>query len=460
MACILTNLVLFILACYFQLYFTLEIKENKKELCASGKLDFYEYEEDLNPKHVSFLIKTTIGDEILLSPNLNTSLLVKHSYRNSTQLFNSINEYFTSYKGPPILSPLRVKVDIRDLCFTGDFMLAMKNCSESDVQIPIRLINAQRNLLKKISEKYKIKTNLIQISQTFAGKLKLEKLDVFNVLNEFHCPDIKVKIWISSNGYQKEIVSEKLEISLKDLHETKELIISKQARCKSNDKLTLNILGKFLDRDVDRQYDEAGQTQMFELAGEIPPVEPMFAWDDSTHELWLKDEQVDSLKGCFTKALFQGRTQLSGTNDGFRIEADLYCQYKSFQISLQNNNNPLVRSYDPKFNLKYSGNITLEIPNLPFRECSGLDLEIACIEKEEGTTQFPVMFQEWFRSDNGFTISPDKFMNKRCKVKGYSEQYIEIFPPQEKDSSLLMGIVTALLLLTLVLIGVLLFIYR
>ncbi len=458
MACMSTNLVLLLLAYSFQPYFTFEIKKNKDELCASGKLDFYKYEEDLNPKHVSFLIKTSLRDNILLSQNLNTSLLVKHSYReNSTQLFNSKNEYHTS-NGPPILNLLRITVDIRDLCFTGDFMLAMRNCSESDVQIPIIKINAQRNLLRKISEKYKNKTNLIQISKTSVGKLKLEKLDAFKVLNEFNCPDIKVKIWISSNGYQKEIVSEKLEISMKDLHETEELNISEQVRCKSfksYDKLTLNVLGKFLDEATDREYDDESElTQMFELGGEIPPVEPIFAWDDSTHELWLKDEQVDSLKGCFTYAIFQGRIKLSGTNEGFKIESNLYCRYKSFQISVQNNS--LVHSYHPKFNLKYSANITLEILNLPFRQCASLELEIECIDKK---AKVPETFNERFRSDNGFIIPAEKFMNKRCRVRGYSDQYIEISPPEEIGYLLPMGIVTALLL-TLILIGALLFIYR
>ena len=456
MACMSTNLVLLLLAYSFQLYFTFEIKKNKDELCASGKLDFYKYEEDLNPKHVSFLIKTSLRDDILMSPDLNTSLLVKHSYReNSTQLFNSKNEYHTSI-GPPILNLLRITVDIRDLCFTGDFMLAMRNCSESDVQIPIIKINAQRNLVRKISEKYKNKTNLIQISKTSDGKLKLDKLDAFKVLNEFNCPDIKVKIWIS---YQKEIVSEKLEISMKDLHETEELNISEQTRCKSfksYDKLTLNVLGKFLDEATDREYDDESRLiQMFELGGEIPPVEPIFAWDDSTHELWLKDEQVDSLKGCFTYAIFQGRIILSGTNEGFKIESNFYCHYKSFQISMQNN--PLVHSYHPKFNLRYSGNITLEILNLPFRQCASLDLEIECIDEKGKVHE---TFNERFRSDNGFIIPADKFMNKRCKVRGYSDQYIEISPPEEKGPLLLMGILTSLLLLILILIGVFLFIYR
>ena len=453
-----TNLVLLLLAYLFQLYFAFEIKKNKDELlCASGKLDFYKYEEDLNPKHVSFLIKTSLRGFILLSQNLNTSLLVKHSYReNSIQLFNSNNEYVTS-NGPPIFNLLRIIVDIRDLCFTGDFMLAMKNCSESDVQKPIIRINAQRNLLRKISKKYKNKTNLIQISKTSVGKLKLETFDAFKVLNEFNCTDIKVKIWISSNGYQKEIVSEKLEISMKDLHETKKLNISEQARCKSfnsYDKLTLNVLGKFLDEATDREYDDESElTQMFELGGEIPPVEPIFAWDDSTHELWLKDEQVDSLKGCFTEAFFQG-VKLSGTKAGFRIESKLYCRYKSFQIVLQNNS--LVHSYHPKFNLKYSANITLEILNLPFRQCASLELEIECIDKK---AKVPETFNESFRSDNGFIIPAEKFMNKRCRVKGYSDQYIEISPPEEIGYLLPMGIVTALLL-TLILIGALLFIYR
>ena len=106
----------------------------------------------------------------------------------------------------------------------------------------------------------------------------------------------------------------------------------------------------------------------------------------------LRMGQVDSLKGCFTEAFFHGRTKLSGTN------------------------------------------ITLDILNLPFRECSYLDLNIECIDEEKQTKFVQYCFQKLLKQIMAFLILPDKFMNKSCKIIYFSEHYVNITPHEDENT--------------------------
>ena len=440
---------------------SLELKLEKHKLCASGEdiLSSYVYQDDGNLSNVTFFLETKVNPMKQDKVSLDAAIEAIYSFNPERKVIRNASSAWVHLNSSTAW--IEVNADIRQLCFTGDFTLTMNACKDPFFIRPLIQLNPPRNLLVHIAQKYESNKNWISIKRTAKGKLKLDNLKmIFKILEDLNCPLIKLMFWINSG--QHGIVTEKKEIPIGELYKVKEVELAQSFRCKSLSNPQLMILGKFDDytETGEPTYDVESYANKFQLkVNTIPIIKPMFEWDDATrpNELWLKDIQVDGLKGCFEFAQGYGGTEWKGTSDGFKIDSNYYCNHITLDITV--NRHPY--SYSPDIYIKYyDEQIHLVIISFPYTQCPDINIELICYELNEKNTSDRTLqyFPEVFKADNGFSIPAHKYINKTCSLRHLVERFVNIAYLDENNLTLLAGISTSLGLLCLALLGFLIFV--